>query len=69
MTGDNSIAKEDVSDVDFVDAEELLSDGYFIYRTLSLLNTVSATRTVTILVSNIYDRLDNVDNPWKLEIL
>ena len=66
MTSSNGIAKEDVKDTDFVDAEELASDGYFVYRTVSLVSTTSLSRTVTISVSNIFDRLDNVDAPLQV---
>jgi len=59
---DNRISKEDVRDQDFVDAEELASDGYSTsYRTVNLISTTAANGNVVIDVPNSYDGLDNVD--------
>jgi len=62
----NEIAKEDVRDEDFVDAEELASDGYFVYRTVILVSTTSATRNVVISTPTALDRLDNIDDPLQV---
>lgn len=44
-----TISRSDVSDVDFVDAEELLSDGNDIYKSsVTVVSVVSATKTVTV---------------------
>ena len=61
MVTDNRITKEDINDVDFVDADELLSDGYTIYRT-NTLATTAVSRTVVIVPSFAFDSLINVDN-------
>ena len=62
MTTDNRATKEDLRDVDFVDAEELASDGYFVYRTGILTSTTLATQTVLINQQDSLDVLNNVDN-------
>ncbi len=43
-----SIRKEDVLDVDFRDAVELASDGYFVYLTTSIVTTTSGTNTIVV---------------------
>lgn len=60
MSGSNSIRKEDVFDTDFVDAEELSSDGYFSYKTVPLVSTTGVTKTV-ITNPSTYDILQGVD--------
>jgi hypothetical protein len=61
MSSSGSIKKEDVFDTDFVDAYELASDGYSVYRTSSLVSTTASTKQVVIVNSTIFDRLDQVD--------
>jgi hypothetical protein len=64
---DNRISKEDLTDQDFVDAEELASDGYTVsYRSVTLVSTTSATRDVVISVTASYDGLSNVDSPLQV---
>lgn len=43
-----SIRKADLLDVDIVDAEELGSDGYFVYLTTSLVSTDFSSKIITI---------------------
>lgn len=63
---DNRILPVDVSDSEFVDAIELASDGYYIYRTVSLVSTTSSTKEVVISTPTIVDRLNNVDEPLQI---
>jgi hypothetical protein len=44
----NQIRKTDVEDVDFLDAEELQSDGSVVYLTVPVVSTAAATRTVVV---------------------
>ena len=59
----NDIARTDVTDEDFVDALELASDGYYVYRNVSLVSTTLATKEVVILSPTSLDILINVDYP------
>jgi len=60
----NRVSKTDVDDREFVDAEELASDGYTnSYRTVALVSTTAATRNVVIDSSGPIDVLSNVDEP------
>ena len=63
---DNRILPVDVSDSEFVDAIELASDGYYIYRTVSLVSTTTSTKEVVISTPTIVDRLNNVDEPLQI---
>ena len=59
----NRVAKTDVVDSDFIDAEELISDGYTTtYRTVTLATTTAATKNCVITGGSL-ERLDNVDEP------
>ncbi len=64
---DNRISKEDLRDQDFIDAEELASDGYTVsYRSVNLISTTSTTRDVVIDVAASYEGLSNVDQPLQV---
>lgn len=63
---DNRILPVDLSDSEFVDAVELASDGYYVYRTVSLVSTTSSTKEVVISTPTIVDRLNNVDQPLQI---
>ncbi len=65
----NKIAKEDVTDEDFVDAVELISDGYSIYRTVTLTSTTTATRNVVINPADSLDILTDVDDALQIDDL
>lgn len=43
-----TIAKEDIKDLDIVDAIELASDGYYIYLTSTVISTTSSTNIIEI---------------------
>lgn len=61
---DNKITKEDLHDVDFVDAEELRADGYTVFRTVALSHTESNNSTVIIDPADFLDLLNSsLDNP------
>jgi hypothetical protein len=62
----NKISRTDIDDSEIVDAIELASDGYYVYRTVSLISTTSSTREVKISISADLDRLDNVDEPLQI---
>jgi hypothetical protein len=62
----NEISKTDINDSEIVDAIELASDGYYVYRTVSLVSTTSLTREVKISTPTNLDRLDNVDEPLQI---
>jgi hypothetical protein len=62
----NEISRTDVRDVDFVDAIELASDGYYIYRIGSLTSTTNATKVVLTNPSDSLDVLINVDEPLQV---
>jgi len=59
----NKISRIDITDSEFVDAVELVSDGYTVYRTGSLTSTSSSSKAVLINSANDLDILDNVDEP------
>lgn len=59
----NKILKTDIDDNDFVDAIELASDGYYVYRIGNLTSTTASTKTVIINQLSFLDRLDLVDEP------
>ena len=61
----NRIAKTDVVDTDFVDAEELAADGATTYRTVNLSSTTASTKNVVI-TGGTLDVLDNVDEPLQV---
>jgi hypothetical protein len=61
----NRIARTDVVDIDFVDAVELIADGYTTYRTVNLASTTASTRRVVI-TGGTLDVLDNVDEPLQV---
>jgi hypothetical protein len=61
----NRIARTDVVDTDFVDAEELIADGYTTYRTVTLASTTASTKRVVI-TGGTLERLDNVDEPLQV---
>lgn len=44
----NQIRKADVDDIEFLDAEELQSDGSFVYLTSTVVSTTSGTKTIVI---------------------
>lgn len=44
----NQIRKADVDDIDFLDAEELQSDGSFVYLSSGVASTAAGTKVVTI---------------------
>lgn len=54
----NKIRREDVLDSDFIDAIELSSDGYLLYRTSDLLSTTAIGSIITIDPSSSLDLLD-----------
>lgn len=54
----NKIRREDLLDTDFIDAVELSSDGYLLYRIADLISTNLSTSTVTINPSSSLDLLD-----------
>lgn len=62
----NKIRTEDVLDEDFVDARELASDGYDIYRSVNLVSTTLATKTVVIISSSPADDLVFSDFPLQV---
>ena len=58
---ENRLVKEDLADLDFIDAEELASDGTFVYKTLPATSVVSGT--VTVNPSADYEGLVFGDDP------
>lgn len=67
MTTDNRLSSQDLNDVDFVDAIELASDGYFIYRSGVLVDSIdSGTKVVTIDPVNQFGFLINTDTPLQV---
>ncbi len=58
-----TIDKSDISDLDIVDAVELASDGYSVYRTESLVSTTASNKQVVISSSGPIDVLENIDDP------
>lgn len=57
------ISRTDINDSDFVDAVELASDGYSLYRSGTLVSTTAGSKTVLIDPADDLDILINVDEP------
>jgi hypothetical protein len=57
------VSRSDVDDSEFLDAEELASDGYSSYRTVNVSSIVSANKNIVILSQNTLDILKYVDYP------
>jgi hypothetical protein len=58
-----TIDKSDIADLDIVDAAELASDGYSVYRTDALVSTTASTGYVVINSTTSLDILENKDEP------
>jgi hypothetical protein len=57
------VSRSDVDDSEFLDAEELASDGYSPYRIVTVSSVVSSNKNIIILSQNALDILKYVDYP------